>query len=185
MSTAISLCSAALLFIGADEISSFEDGSRAAKLCANIYPRTRDELLQSYPWRFATTQETLAKLTTTPLFGYSYAYQLPATCLRVMGLEGGADFHLFDGRLYTNLPEARITCLVRVNESRMPAAVQRALEFKMAEMLAAALIEDMAKSQLFGQKAEQQLQRARVLDAQQQTVSVLSDAQFSLITSRG
>src|SRR5690606_40003152 len=127
MSTAISLCSAALLLIGADEISSFEDGSRADKLRASIYARTRDELLQRYPWRFATTQETLAILTTTPLFGYSYAYQLPATCLRVLGLEGGADFHLFDGHLYTNLPEARITCLVRVNESRMPAAVQRAL----------------------------------------------------------
>lgn len=104
MSTPLSLCSAALLLIGADEISSFEDGNRAAKLCANLYPRTRDELLQSYPWRFATVQESLAKLVTPPLFGFRYAYQLPAACLRVLGLENGADFHLFEGRLYTNSP---------------------------------------------------------------------------------
>lgn len=185
MSTAISLCSAALLLIGADEISSFDDGSRAAKICANLYPRTRDDVLQSYPWRFATAQERLAKLVTLPLYGYSYAYQLPANCLRVMGLEGQADFNLFEGRLYTNSAEARITYIARVSENRMPTSVQRGLELKMAEILAVSLVEDVSKSQLFGQKAEQQLQRARVLDAQQQTASVLPDAQFSLVMSRG
>lgn len=75
--------------------------------------------------------------------------------------------------------------IARVPENRMPVAVQRGLELKMAEILAVSLVEDLGKSQLFGQKAEQQLQRARVLDAQQQTASVLSDDQFSLVMSRG
>lgn len=185
MSTAISLCSAALLMIGADEISSFEDGSRPAKVCANLYPRTRDDILQSYPWRFATVQERLARLVSPPLYGYRHAYQLPAGCLRVLGIEGHNDFQIFEGRLYTNIAEVKMAYIARVPENRMPVAVQRGLELKMAEILAVSLVEDLGKSQLFGQKAEQQLQRARVLDAQQQTASVLSDDQFSLVMSRG
>ena len=62
MTTPLAICSAALLMIGADEISSFDETSREAKLCANLYDTTRDELLQLYPWRFAVGQMQLPKL---------------------------------------------------------------------------------------------------------------------------
>ena len=185
MSTAISICSAALLMLGADEITSFDETSREAKLCASLYPTTRDELLQSYPWRFALGQATLGQLTSNPLFGYQYAYQLPADTLRVIAVEDGAPYRLYENRLYCDSPAVRIVYLFRPTEERLPAFFVRTLELKMAEILAVALHEDLNKSRMMEQKARDQMVRARSTDAQQQTPAEPMFGNFSLVTARG
>jgi hypothetical protein len=86
--------------IGVDEISSFDDETREAKLCTNLYPTTRDSLLQQHPWRFSLGQASLARLVDTPLYGYDYAYQLPAGFLRVTLKQSEAIF-LFMRTLFT------------------------------------------------------------------------------------
>lgn len=184
MANALSICSAALLMIGADEITSFDDDSRAAKLCSSLYGTTRDELLQAYPWRFAIGQSRLAQLVATPLFGYRYAYQLPADILRMIATAEGAPYSLQGGRLYTDMPAMEITYLYRPDENHLPAYFIRAVELKLAEILAVALQEDLNKSTLMAQKAREQIVRARAVDAQQQPAQVPAFNQFSLAAVR-
>ena len=54
--SSISLCSKALLKIGASSITSFEEGTAEGEVAANLYPYIRDGLLSSYPWSFAVAQ---------------------------------------------------------------------------------------------------------------------------------
>lgn len=76
--TDVSLCSKALLKIGAQTITSFEDGTAESEVAANLYPLTRDGLLASYPWSFAVAQKRLGRLDLTPVADFKRAYQLPA-----------------------------------------------------------------------------------------------------------
>lgn len=80
--TDISICSNALLKIGAESITSFLDGTAEAEVAANLYPMIRDGLLASYPWSFAVGQKSLPRLAGVPLADYSYAYRLPNDFLR-------------------------------------------------------------------------------------------------------
>ena len=54
--SSIELCSSALIKLGADGISSFEDASAEARVAARLYPIARDALLCAHPWSFATAQ---------------------------------------------------------------------------------------------------------------------------------
>lgn len=184
MTTPLSICSSALLMIGADELSSFEEGSREAKLCANLYDVTLDDLLQLYPWRFATVQSQLPKLASEPLFGFRHAYQLPPKLLRILTTDGDQNYRRFENTLFSNAGQLQITYLQRPPENRLPAYFVRIVELKMAEILALALQEDAAKSRLMAEKAQAQILRARGVDAQQQTTPLLAESNFSLTQVR-
>lgn len=183
MSSDISICTSALLMIGADEISSFDDETREAKLCANLYPTTRDSLLQQHPWRFSLGQSSLARLVDTPLYGYDYAYQLPSGFLRVIEAERG-DFAIYEDVIYSNQPSLNITYQFRPAETSMPAYFTRVLELKMSEILAVSVSEELAKSNVFAEKVRQEVIRARSIDSQQQTNFEIESNNFLLTEIR-
>jgi hypothetical protein len=75
--TGVSICSDALILLGAKPISSFNDGTDEANSCDRLYPDVRDMMLMMYPWSFAYKKVQLAKLITTPNSEWTYEYQLP------------------------------------------------------------------------------------------------------------
>lgn len=183
MTSQIALCASALLMIGADEITSFDEDTREAKLCTNLYPTTRNALLQQHPWRFSLGQGTLARLVAKPLYGYRYAYQLPSGFLRVIEAERG-NFALFEDKLYSDEPSLNITYQFVPDEGRFPAYFTRVLELKMAEILSVAVSEELAKSNVFAEKARQEMIRARAIDSQQQPNFEIASNNFLLTTIR-
>ena len=60
--SSIELCSSALVKLGANGISSFEDGTAESRVASSLYPLIRDALLCAHPWSFATAQARLARL---------------------------------------------------------------------------------------------------------------------------
>ncbi|HEU02179.1 MAG TPA: hypothetical protein ENH89_17990 [Aurantimonas coralicida] len=60
------------------------DGSKNANLCAEQYDKLRDALLRSRDWNFAVKRFKLAQVTETPVFGFDFAYQLPADWLKTL-----------------------------------------------------------------------------------------------------
>tara|TARA_A100001515_G_C4554218_1_gene204490 strand:+ start:553 stop:1131 length:579 start_codon:yes stop_codon:yes gene_type:complete len=89
MATEVSICSNALRILGDDPITSLTDDTERARLCNSLYEPARDAVLRSHPWNFAITRATLAQLSTTPAYQYSYQYSLPTDpyCLRVLSME--------------------------------------------------------------------------------------------------
>lgn len=80
----VTICNSALLKVGAKQISSLSDNTRASNICAAQYPILRDEVLRAVPWRFALEQTVLPTPSpSAPAFQYTSAYDIPSNILRV------------------------------------------------------------------------------------------------------
>ena len=87
--TAIGICSAALLKLGATPITSFADGPPEAAVAETLYPIVRDGLISAHPWTFTITQTSLATPATPLSIDFTSAFALPADCLRVVSAGAG------------------------------------------------------------------------------------------------
>ena len=74
--TPVDLCSRALILIGAEPITSFEDGTTEALVSVNMYEDVVRTSLVNTRWRFATNQAILNLLTAAPTGRYDRAYQI-------------------------------------------------------------------------------------------------------------
>lgn len=79
----VDIANRALVKIGEQRITSFDDDNKASRAVKALYPTVRDSELRKHRWNFATKRAQLAALATAPAFGFDYAYQLPSDCLRV------------------------------------------------------------------------------------------------------
>ncbi len=79
------ICNLALGEVGDTyAISDIDESTPQAAICKRFFASTRDALLRSHQWSFARKSETLSQLAAAPLFGWDYAYQLPADFLRLV-----------------------------------------------------------------------------------------------------
>jgi len=103
MASRIDIANAALSKIGAARISSFDEGSREANAVKARYDSLKLAELQRNLWTFSIRRAQLAADSSTPAFGRSYQYQLPADYLRKAPLDpfrsDYPDDALFEGRL--------------------------------------------------------------------------------------
>lgn len=76
--TDVTICKRALLRLGHDGITSFEDGSSAATLCQELYDDVRNMVLTAYAWHITKKKRRLSALSEGPLNEWTYAYQLPS-----------------------------------------------------------------------------------------------------------
>ena len=167
MATDVSICSNGLFMIGADEINSFEDETREARICAALYPTTRDELLQSHPWSFTFQQIVLARTVDTPLEDYKYEYQIPPGTLRIVRKnELRNDYRIYQDKLFSDAPAVTIIRQVDPGEASYPAHFVRLLEYGMAEVLGASISQDETITRLFANRKNEQMRKSRGIDSQ-------------------
>lgn len=98
--SAISICSNALLMLGAKPINAFEEDSDHALLCFNVYPMMRDWLLRRHPWNVTLQSVALAPSSTGPVMDFDLRFPLPGNCLRVLrvGRHGERPRYRVEGR---------------------------------------------------------------------------------------
>lgn len=85
MASVVDICNQALSHIGADAVVSAispPDGSVEAGHCARFYPIARRAAIESHAWNFAKKRVALSVLTPNDSVVWSYAYGLPADCIR-------------------------------------------------------------------------------------------------------
>ena len=73
------------------------DDSVQADALRRAYVPIRDEVVESFPWRFAQSRASLAADTATPAWGYDLQYSLPSDCLRVLAIEPGQQPFVVEG----------------------------------------------------------------------------------------
>lgn len=156
MTTAVDVCNLALGHLGdGANVQSISppNGTRQAELCAHFFPIARDSLLE-HGWSFNTRRVKLALLDVYRPPAYSFAYALPASCLRPLELRTPvftndvktADFiteSLDDGSrvIYTNAADAELRFAIRVTDlSRWTPGAIVALSWLLAGFLAGPLI---------------------------------------------
>jgi hypothetical protein len=173
--TPVSISNTALLYIGADEITAFNDASREAKICNQIYETTKVSMLQKFPWRFSLRTRQLSKLATPPAeiqnFRFENAFLIPAESMRIIRTDQPSDDYIVVGEnIFSNEDEIRVEMQIDPDESTLPDYFINALEFELAARLAMALTDDGGKYQIFQQKADLELARAKNIDSQEQPV---------------
>lgn len=186
--SSIALASRALMKIGAQPISGFDEGTAESLLAAALYPSTRDALLSAHPWSFATARRRLPRLAAVPTADFAHAYQLPADFLRALsagsaGRGRGLDYRLSERRLLTDSDEVVLTYLFRPAESGFPPFFDLALIARLAAEFCLPLTESGSRAEALGRMAEEEFRRARLIDSQQDVPERFED--FSLIAVRG
>jgi len=167
----VKICNVALILVGADEILTFADEVREAKVCEVLFQGTKDSMIAATDWKWARKQVQLTKLTTPPTtideFGHENAFLLPADMIRLIAVDQPSDnFTIVGENLTSNRTDVFIQYTHSVDELEFPPAFKRALEFELAALLSIALIEDASKAELWQNKANNELKKARLLDAQ-------------------
>ena len=182
--TAIDVCSRALILIGADPITSFDDGNNESLVAVNMYEDIARSALVNTRWRFATNQAVLNRLTNAPTGRYDAAYQLPTGWLMthvVTVNDFSIEYQTYGDKLYCD--EASTSTLVldytyRADETDWPSYFTVAVEYELASVFAVSLARDQSLAQIMAQQANAAMIKARNLDAQQQTTRKLTTNRF-------
>lgn len=187
-SSAVDVCSRALILIGAEPITSFDDGNNEALIASNMYEDIARASLVNTRWRFATNQVVLNRLSDAPTGRYDAAYQLPSGWLMTHAVtvnDNPIEYQTYGDKLYNNATstdELVLDYTYRAEEQYWPSYFTVAVEYELAIVFAVGLARDQQLAQLMSQQAIQAMTKARNLDGQQQTTRKLMTSRF--ITNR-
>jgi hypothetical protein len=167
------ICNLALAKLGARTIMSLDDQSPEARSCKLHYAETRDEVLRHHRWNFAIARDDLSQLPDVPISGYSFQYQLPTDCLRMLELNGFDQqsrpgyWEVEGKRLLTNDETATIKYIRRVTDCNLFDAIfVDALAIKIAAKLCKPLTGSITMAEQFLTEYEKLTGgRARRVDA--------------------
>lgn len=139
--TSLKIASRALILIGADAITAFDDGSTEATIATNMYEDVCRTALTNTRWRFATNQATLNLLSSAPTGRYDRAYQIPSDSLMIHAVtvnDNVIDYQTYGDKIYadTSTTDSLIADYTfRVGEDKFPSYFILALEYSLASVL--------------------------------------------------
>jgi hypothetical protein len=199
--SALSICSDALLMLGAKPISSFNEGTDAASVCDALYSNIRDQALMIYPWSFSFKKTQLARLVTTPKNEFKYEYQMPSDRIgapRAVYSSNGVgetpivNYRIMGAKLLTNEEIIYVDYQYSVTESEMPVWFVQLLKYLTAWHVSIPVTDQVEKAQYWqsvavGSPGENgrggYMRTAMNIDGQNQPVNSIKD--YSLIAVRG
>lgn len=183
----IALCSRALIRLGAAPISSFDDGTAESEIASALFGTTRDALLSAYGWSFAMGQVTLDLLDAAPIADYQHAFQLPADYLRALsagagGRGRGLNYRITRNVLHCDADAVTLTYIFRPEEEEFPPYFDAVLIARLSAEFCIPVTENTSRAEALFRMADSEFQRARQIDAQQDSPARIED--FSLIKAR-
>lgn len=169
--TKIGICNKALTQIGADrivDIGTPNDSELAQKLNA-VYDYDLQEVLGIHPWKFATKRTTLALLSETPTFGYTYAFRLPTDYIRAITPDPNTiDYRIEDNKVLYNENTFSLKYISYVDDpSKFSVGFIRAFASKLAASIAYAVTNSKEVSALAIASYREELQIAKGMDSQE------------------
>lgn len=171
--SAVEICNEALALVGAAPITSLGQQTTEARLLNSLYTPTRDQLLTSHPWNFATKRVTLAADADAPTFGWGYRFALPADCLRVLGtdLDSEDKWKIENGFLLSDSSSVSIKYISKITtEATFSINFCEALAYKLASKIAYPLVQSSTLAKSLFDLYVTHLRDARSMDAQEGSV---------------
>lgn len=181
MASEVDICNIALNNLGASNITSLSEDSKAGRLCNQRYEFARDTVFRAHPWNCLIQRIELAQETDTPAFGFSYQYTLPADpfCLRVLTMwtgltnsyeaaydNGDVMFKIEGRRLLTNESTVKIIYIARVTDpNEYDSLLIETIAARMSAELCYAITGSASLVGPTAQAYETKLKEARFVDA--------------------
>jgi len=162
---AISICSNALVLIGDNPISSFDEEGTGAKVANNFYETSLKAKLGEYTWNFATKQKKLTKLSETPLNKWDYMYQLPSDHIRTITVYPHSDYEILEDKIYSSTDDLELDYIYRVDESFFPPLFREMLELYLAAKWAIPVTENATNAATYLDFHMKALKKAKTVDS--------------------
>ena len=140
---------------------------KAVRICVQLYSSIVDETIRAYNWNCATARSAALTASTTPEFGYAYAFELPSDCLRVLTIEDDKTipFKIEGGLLMTDESAVKITYLKRITAANMDSLLQGAISARLAARIAFPLTNSTSLAAAMYKLYEQVVDEAQTMDA--------------------
>jgi hypothetical protein len=196
MPSTVDIANYALNNLGASNISSLDENSKAARVVNQRYNAVRDAVFRAHPWNCLIERAQLAQDTDTPAFGYAYQYALPTNpyCLRVLEFSngtlsypqdnitnnsGGPVFVIEGRKLLTDEAVARIKYIGRVTDPQQyDASLVEALAARLAAEVCYAITGSTSMVQIQTSLYEAKINEARFNDATEGATQRLEASDF-------
>jgi hypothetical protein len=187
MATATSICSNAVLMLGAKSINDiYLQVEDRAVLAANLYPSARDAVLRSHPWNCAIARVSLAPDVTVPAFDWAYQFSQPGDWLRTLsvGNKGLNSDYVTEGRKFLSNDNPFLLRYIyrNDNEASWDALLIEAMTLAMRSILTYPITLSSALATANTAEFEAFVRRARAIDGMDDPPETLGD--FRLLNSR-
>lgn len=200
--TKLSICSDALIMLGAAPLSSFSEGTDSAQITDRLYDDIRDSTLGMYPWSFSYKKIQLTRTVNTPINEFRYEYQLPGDRINNVravfnSSSSGArpiqyGWEILGDKLLSSYEEVYVDYQYSPPEGEMPTYFIQLLKYTMAWNIAETVTDQITKAEYFrvlanGSPSENMrggfFRVASSIDGQNKQIEAIED--FSLISVRG
>ena len=117
MASIVDICNGSLNQLGATTIVSLTEDSKNGRLCNARFTQIRDSVFRSHPWNCLQKRVELAADTTSPAWGFKFAYTLPADCLRLLRiLDYDSNYKVEGRKILSNTSSMKILYIGRVTD---------------------------------------------------------------------
>ena len=196
MASTVDIANFALNNLGASNITSLDENSKAARVVNQRYESVRDAVFRAHPWNCLINRASLAQETSTPAFGYTYQYALPTDpfCLRVLEFSngslsypqdnitnntGGPVFVIEGRKLLTDEGSAQIKYIGRITDTQLyDASLTEALAARLAAEICYAITGSTSMVQIQTSLYEAKINEARFNDATEGATQRLEASDF-------
>lgn len=187
MTSAVEICSNALLLLGDHPIANFSENNDRTRLVSNLYAQKREKVLRLNDWKSATKRVILSPDSTAPAFEWGYRFALPDDWLRTLSVgqsTGDQDDYEQEGRY---ILMDRDTCYLRYifrneNESTWDALLVESMTQVMIAALTYPITKSTTKQATEEEIVREVLKEARAVDAQDNPPDTLGN--FPLLANR-
>lgn len=119
----VSICNQALNRLSISAITSLTENSKQARAMNLIFDQVYKDALSIRSWNFATTRVQLGRLTASPNSGYTYQYQLPTDCIRIIKIVNSSlyeiEYRIEGKQLLTDEPSVYVEYVKNITDFGM------------------------------------------------------------------
>jgi hypothetical protein len=177
--TDVSICSNALLMLGAQSINDLTEDNDRARLASNLYPTVRDGILSSHPWKDCITRVALSPDTAAPAFDWAYQYTLPGDFIQVLGcgeLGLESEFRIEGGKLLCDENPLYLRYVyLNTNPATWDGMLVSAVTLSMAAAMAYGITQSAALGESLAKQALYALKQAKANNGQADSGETLGD----------
>jgi len=173
MASDVDICNSALNMIGASNIISLTEDSRAARVCNQRYAFVRDAVMRAHPWNCLVTRTSLAADSDTPAFEFDYQHTLPTDpyCLRVLRPQDPDTVFRVEGRkIISSTTPFKMIYVARITDpNEYDQLLIESIAARLAADVSSALVNSASLSQMLMATYDSKLSEARFVDATEGT----------------
>lgn len=186
MTSAVQICSNALLMLGDKTVASFAEDPDRATVVSNLWPAVRLSVLRAHPWNSAAKRVVLSPDATAPAFGpWAYQFTVPGDFVRVMsvGIDGCEDPYVLEGR---KLLMDTAVCYLRYvfdqdDPSQWDSLLVDVMTYAMAARAAYPITASTSLAAEMSGQFERVLKTAKAIDGQENPPETLGNFRFQQV----